>query len=207
LEYAESLPRLKILRLRREYTIIGPDETYHLPLVEKVTIRSPESRLALVKCPNAVDLTLILGSYYGITFNLPQGNWHNLRALTIETEGLHSWEDISLPQVERIQVTENWPGLLHDLAQYPDIFPALKCIWMKHFPDWDILFLMLERRNFHRDIYKSVSRIEAIKLPFAPARMILEPLSALLRGHVSSRPSNFELSFDFIAPIFFDPEM
>jgi hypothetical protein len=77
------------------------------------------------------------------------------------------------------------------LLNHPSTCPALNEIrFMQNFPDWDILFLMLEKRNFMVD--SAVSLIRRITLPCIPSGL-RTPLASLLRGSYTERPSNEEL--------------
>ena len=73
---------------------------------------------------------------------------------------------------------------------YPEHCPLLEEIKMNGFPEWDVLVLMLERRNFRTD---GTWRIGTVKLPVIPP-VLREPLSLLLEGKYARRPSNEEIS-------------
>ncbi|CAG7850495.1 SubName: Full=Uncharacterized protein {ECO:0000313/EMBL:CCA76083.1} [Serendipita indica DSM 11827] len=74
----------------------------------------------------------------------------------------------------------------------PELCPSLEEISMAQCPEWDFLFIMLERRNLLPN--SKVSRIKRLSLPAVPAYVILNPLTHLLRGQVAPRPSNQTLS-------------
>jgi hypothetical protein len=77
------------------------------------------------------------------------------------------------------------------LLNQPDECPMLNEIkFLECFPDWDILFLMLERRNFM--INSTVSLIRRITLPFIPIGF-RTPLASLLRGTYTRRPTDDDL--------------
>lgn len=86
-----------------------------------------------------------------------------------------------------------------------DAFPALERIESSRYPEWDILFLMLERRNFLPN--KSATRISTLVFPVIPSLVIVQSLAELLRGRFSNRPSNYELSLDGLTLTYTDPKM
>jgi hypothetical protein len=91
------------------------------------------------------------------------------------------------------------------LLYRPEECPALCEIKLLGFgPEWDILVMMLERRNFLRD--GRVSRIRRITLQYVPNEL-RKPLAGLLRGVYTPRPSNEELSFVASMDVFFDDQM
>jgi hypothetical protein len=71
-------------------------------------------------------------------------------------------------------------------------------------PEWDVLFTMLESRNFMTS--SSVSRICRITLPRVPYEL-RGPLASLLRGLYTKRPKNEDLSFKGIIEMLFDKKM
>lgn len=78
-----------------------------------------------------------------------------------------------------------------ELLHQPDKCPALNEIRFRHGqPDWDTLFLMLEKRNFMQN--RGISRIRTITLPFIPSEL-RAPLSLLLGGQYAERPPNKDL--------------
>ncbi|PVG04316.1 hypothetical protein CPB86DRAFT_693954 [Serendipita vermifera] len=71
-------------------------------------------------------------------------------------------------------------------------FPSLESIAFRHFPEWDIFFIMLERRNLHHS--GKVSPIEKIQLPSYYPRFLFTPMHDLICGKFPIRPSNYDLS-------------
>lgn len=70
----------------------------------------------------------------------------------------------------------------------PDFCPSLDEVhFLGHPPEWDILLIMLERRNFMTN--SAVSRIKQLKLPFVTEELS-DSLVLLLRGMLIKRPSN-----------------
>ncbi|CAG7848472.1 SubName: Full=Uncharacterized protein {ECO:0000313/EMBL:CCA74059.1} [Serendipita indica DSM 11827] len=86
----------------------------------------------------------------------------------------------------------NPTDLFIHLIYKPELCPNLEELSMSQCPEWDYLFIMLERRNLLPN--SKVSRIKKLSLPAVPAYVILNPLTHLLRGQVAPRPSNQTLS-------------
>ena len=71
--------------------------------------------------------------------------------------------------------------------------PALDEIEFEWPPEWDILFIMMERRlALSVDGVIPISQLTFIRC--APPEQMRVPLVNLLRGYIAPRPSNFELS-------------
>ena len=84
---------------------------------------------------------------------------------------------------------------------YPESCPFLRQIQLNDFVEWDILFLMLERRNFG---LVGIQRIQTLTLPFVPFEYC-QYLSCLLEGRLEplEKPSSLEVTRDLI----FDPNV
>jgi hypothetical protein len=166
-----------------------------------------------IHCPAAMRLSVTDDQRSEL---LDINTWSNLRTLLVEVPP-SSWKGISLPRVEEISVGlpyspnpgEEGSSLLEELALRIDSFPCLSRLKLQKFPEWDILFLMLERRNFHQSNSVTIlcKLIDSITLPFRPASWIAKPLIDRLGGQLSIRPTNYELSHHAIAPIYFDRDM
>ena len=88
----------------------------------------------------------------------------------------------------------------------PDICPALQELEINFVPEWDLLFLMLERRNY-LPLSQGIARIKRLALPISIASALLIPLTDILNGHFAERPSSLELSFCGIMEAYFDPNV
>ncbi|PVG04318.1 hypothetical protein CPB86DRAFT_693784 [Serendipita vermifera] len=78
------------------------------------------------------------------------------------------------------------------LATDPGIFPSLTSISSSWEPEWDIFFIMLERRNLHSR--SKVASIREIVLPSRAAEVFYRPIHDILCGKFPERPSNHSLS-------------
>jgi hypothetical protein len=172
--------------------------------------------------------------------------WANLHTIVLsmprqEAIDPLNWEAIgfSLPRVTKIRLVQvgtplpclAFAALCQEIATRPHSFPSLECI-SGGLPEWDILFIMLERRNFlplsvqppsslpHlsawpalRDVEyhgkggrtnERISRIKRLELDYLPGIRILKPLTELLGGKFTVRPSNYEVSLTSIAEEYLD---
>jgi len=79
--------------------------------------------------------------------------------------------------------------------------PLLQELHFKRDLDWDLLVLMLERRNFGG---KGVKKIHTITLPFIPLS-IHQIITLLLAGEKIERPSLESISLEATRELLFDP--
>ncbi|KIM22294.1 hypothetical protein M408DRAFT_28840 [Serendipita vermifera MAFF 305830] len=94
-------------------------------------------------------------------------------------------------------------GFLANLIIEPKICGLLHEIELDFIPEWDLLFLMLERRNFLPPLL-GVSRITTLILQSPIPPFLLAPLTYLVSGRFTERPSNLELSFCNFMEEYFD---
>ncbi|KIM33844.1 hypothetical protein M408DRAFT_325427 [Serendipita vermifera MAFF 305830] len=83
-------------------------------------------------------------------------------------------------------------SVCQQLALYPWACPALHTLTFGLCPEWDILFITVERRNIfsHQDI----SKFRSITLPVSIPAALGDHVRNLLRGRRVKRPSNYDLS-------------
>jgi len=90
----------------------------------------------------------------------------------------------SLPRLSTLSITSktfmNPQGnlLCVQLIYNPEYCPVLQQIYFSDFIEWDILFLMLQRRNYGKVPVKKISRVA---VPYVPA-FLRQPLGCLLEG-------------------------
>ncbi|KIM23560.1 hypothetical protein M408DRAFT_27783 [Serendipita vermifera MAFF 305830] len=132
-----------------------------------------------------------------------QGSYSELKFPTIHL--------VSFPSLTKIAIfgsvalsNSQATFLCLSLLYQPEACPQLREFELYSFPEWDCLFLMLETRNFHQN--HLLSRISKIKLPFVLYHL-RTPLSRLLRGQFTPRPSNYELSIYATKEALFDASM
>ncbi|PVF97155.1 hypothetical protein CPB86DRAFT_874328 [Serendipita vermifera] len=91
-----------------------------------------------------------------------------------------------------LSITEHFTRFCRDLSLSPHNHPYLESISSSHIPEWDILFIMLERRNLC--FLLGVSPIRKLELPNRIPKGVFDSLHCLLECKTPQRPSNFDLS-------------
>jgi F-box-like len=91
------------------------------------------------------------------------------------------------------------------IAASPDTCPALHTLSFGQFPDLDILFIMLERRNLYS--HSTRARIRKLGLPTRMSLSNFKIVRELLRGRIVERQSNFEASLQSNIDMFLDRDM
>jgi hypothetical protein len=184
-----------------------------LTSVNRIMIDGMSSILTSCTYPNAQYLTItnlrdpdVWRTVYAPGI-FSSGAWSNLICLEIGSQET-KWCEIYLPSVKKIVVGERsryekaiTNSFVKDLASQPDMFPALHHIGLRFVPEWDLLFILLESRNFSAN--SKASPITTISLPSFPSFDIVYPLVNRLKKKLTRRPSNFELSLLSIADIYF----
>lgn len=221
LPYIQSLQQLATLSVGTFLDQPEPLPITELSAVESVNISgSCVPILTALSCPSILKLTIhpidaIEERFFFQPIRLHPTKWLNLRTIEINSDDA-MWDRISLPGVEEITFGSNsglWspdpshisPSLLKELACNSSAFPSLKYLGIRNAPNWDILLLMLERRNF-LDSNESTT-ITKLGLPIFPAPMILRPLVDRLRRKLTDRSSNFDISLQSVAKGYFDTEL
>jgi hypothetical protein len=187
------LPSLQSLIAWGHHTL----EYFELPnlLTLDLVFLQDSTRLNMVRFPCLRKLTIRQSS--DLDLHLKPSDYPELRMLTIIHQNFR-WELSSLPKLVSItldsSVSNQHSGTLLCAALLfrPEYCPALQQISFSQPVEWEMLFLMLERRNRGTEY---VSRIDVVDLPFIPF-MLRRPLRLLLEGRSAERPSNLELSFE-----------
>jgi hypothetical protein len=89
------------------------------------------------------------------------------------------------------------------LLYYPTLCPSLQELHFEECLEWDLLFLMLERRNFGLE---GVNRIHTVTLRYIPS-FIYQTLTLLLAGEKEETPSLDSISLETTREVLFDPTM
>jgi hypothetical protein len=147
--------------------------------------------------------TLTSGKLQMCDFN----QWSELHSLELRvSRRVLLMENFSPKRLRRLVFDSAYDSttLCHYLAQYPYSCPELDDLELHAIPEWDIFFIMLERRNLSK---YPVSPLRWIRLPDRCPRYLLAPIRQLLR-HVSPlRPSYYELSSHTAQKAVQDPNM
>ncbi|KAG8796621.1 hypothetical protein FRC16_009604 [Serendipita sp. 398] len=109
------------------------------------------------------------------------------------------WSNDHLHNLQKIRfngtTTSTWDYTTQfccDLALYPEAMPCLDSLTFHHeFPELDIVFILLERYNFRKQL--GSSRIRQLSLR-GPSDLIA-PLKKICNGKFTDRPSNHEISW------------
>jgi hypothetical protein len=91
--------------------------------------------------------------------------------------------------------------LCMELLYNPEGCPSLQELHFKMGLEWDILVLMLERRNFG---LKGVKKIHTVTVRYLPS-FISPTLTLLLAGEKAERPSLESISLEATREVLFDP--
>ena len=152
---------------------IDPDEFYNL------------ERLHHLYYPELAHLTLEL-TVVSPVFGVPL--LRSLRGVIIKSEEL---------------LDQNATNFCLSMLYFPDSCSLLEEVELSGFVEWDILVLMLERRNF---IPTGVERIHTLRLPLRPPHLE-NVISSLLDGKFTERPPNEDLSTEGIREVLCSAEV
>ncbi|PVG04120.1 hypothetical protein CPB86DRAFT_689696, partial [Serendipita vermifera] len=92
-----------------------------------------------------------------------------------------------------------------NLALHPDFCPSLEELSMSGCPEWDVFFIMLERRLMCS--INGSKAFKAITLPNLIPQSIMHYMCEILQGKLPDRPSNFDLSLFGKVELLLDREM
>ncbi|KAG8865714.1 hypothetical protein FRC20_009566 [Serendipita sp. 405] len=133
----------------------------------------------------------------------PEVGSHSLLSLNT---ALSPWIFGNFPHLRRVSFSRymlDWDRFFIPLIQYPHMCPNLDHIEFRTYPPWDLLFLMLERRNLSAPT--RISPIKTLIFPYSLPFVLLYPLSQLLGGRETIRPSNYDLSVIGMKEVYMDP--
>jgi hypothetical protein len=137
-------------------------------------------------------------------FMIDLNAWLALESIHIASNHAHwiQWEKASLAFLRRVSFQTYYPydfttgdaatSFIRDIARRPDSYPSLEEIGLYECPEWDILMIMLERRNLLTSPH--IQRIKKLSLRDTCPTNIYQIIRTLLRGKWAERPSNWELS-------------
>jgi hypothetical protein len=207
-----ALPSIETLSIIGRSSIIS---SFSYPNSHHLCLRESQEFIGLGHATGYESLTNLVDSKTG----MPLDNWTNLTHLDIADPNA-DWSGISLPAVATITIGFRQGGeptsrlssssLLAILASKSDTFPSLQKLRMRCIPEWDLLFIMLERRNFsanNPNSEASSTSITCLDLPGLPPPFILQPLISRLRRRLTKRPSNYDLSLQSLVETYFNPEL
>lgn len=183
------------------------------PSLRELSVNSQDFMFTQLYSPSLEYLNLSLDRSDDIKQELSLEGWPKLQKLIIDVANI-SLRNAIHQNLRDIQLKSSFPDDLpdtsytsfcRDVALYPSNLPSLRSIELGQIPEWDILFLMLEHKNFCRE--PGVVRIARIDLPDSCPERLLRPLRHLLGGVYTERPSNLDLSVVGNEDIIFDTSM
>ncbi|KAG8838727.1 hypothetical protein FRC20_006240 [Serendipita sp. 405] len=229
LNLLERMRNLASLELKGTFASIE-NQGMVLPSVEDLSLSNQEL-LAFVEFPNVTELYIATKSEF--TDSIPPLNTPRLRKLSLHSrlasmlrqdapQDLHSltWIDpgggcasvsrhlnsLVVLKFDHASPRRECNDLCELILRYPYSCRSLTTVEMRAYPEWDILFHMLLRRNFLTG--QGVARITTLKLPGYPGISLLEPLAELLAGRFPRNlPPVSELSLGAVDGPYFDVDV
>lgn len=184
---------LEYLELSIPLSIISPlVSSMECPKLVSLELRSPtndwEPQSSLYTFPpNA------LPSLFSIEWGLTGLRWDVTKFTSLK---IIQFREEDLNQVSEFCV---------NMILHPKDCPALEQLQFAQYPEWDLLFIMLERRNFLPDT--SISAIKLVSMPSSMNFRNRRFLTDVLRGRFAHRMSNEELSLPAIGRLYFDSDV
>jgi hypothetical protein len=220
ISYAESLRGLSVIHLNLNGILDPPSEQQAGQATHISDFKSDEVKFSgfsevFTQCSGREASKLNVsfrGAVSTIRTIFNPNLWINLRTLEFGTHP-RDWSGISLPYVRKLtladSVTSSDPtaisSLCKELASDTTTFPSLETLETISVPEWDILMLMLERRNCRLD--HNATRIESLLLGTIPPLFILRPLTQVLRGELPIYDSLEEMSLYGISKVYHNPSV
>ncbi|CCA76915.1 hypothetical protein PIIN_10898 [Serendipita indica DSM 11827] len=205
----DKLKELRKMHLFDCGSIFEPNTTRHMlvcPKLETVRISGSIASLNILASSSTSEL-----DYGHITLEsspiieITGRDWPSLRSLRLSMDstptlcGLDSLRQLSLWSQSLVST------MILYLAMHPSELPLLDTLGLYACPEWDILFIMLEKRLLTQTY--GIKPLENLIFDRAILATIKNSLASLLAGHILPRPSNYELSMQGNLDIFLDTNM
>ncbi|KAG8808805.1 hypothetical protein FRC17_003768, partial [Serendipita sp. 399] len=218
LEVINTLPNLRTFSLDA-VKIEAVDRLFRLQSVylEAITLHIPAplicDTLKVLRCPNLVNLELEYdgGEPFTPDVQLRLDTDGQYPALYVLEWGLRGviWHVTSLPSLRIVKFKDLTLQHVSDfcvsIILRPHDCPSLEQIEFLQYPEWDLLYIMLERRNFLRDA--RISPIRLVSMPSSIGLALRQPLNSLLRGRFANRCSNQDVSLVAITEVYSDSSL
>lgn len=169
--------------------------------LHRMSLISPPPALRRLSCSTVEDLTLYPPTSWiqqRVNDKVSPNEWPQLRQIRASCE-LLAWTDLRLRHLRDITLYSGdgifghcATELCREIILHPTNFPSLEYICMDTCPQWDIFFILLERRNIYTT--SGISRLRHIGLPSISPTRLHQPITELLGGRLPERPSNYDLS-------------
>lgn len=209
-----SLQMLNLLNLMLPEDIFNDFKIKSSSLIRcKVTIESGHAVEPLhdwLECPELSSLHLSLGEddLEGIIIShvldiLPESN-PKIKGLYLSG---HRLGGKMFQSLESLTLTDNMAitQLFFRLINTPEQLPMLEHVGLLAPLDWQLLFRMLERRNFLPR--NDINMTKTLCFPSTISLTLLRPLTKLLLGHFTTRPEKQDISFDSLSDIYLEKNM
>jgi hypothetical protein len=182
-----SSPSLKHLFIRDDFE-----------LIDNPALENPYS--PIVPAEEHVDLR-VWPSLETISLYKSWVRWGEHSLTSLRSVTIWGSEDDS----DSVKSADNVTYFVREMARRPHSYPALEDLHFGRCPEWDILLIMLERRNLLTS--SNIKRIKKVSLPTLLPHWIYQAIGDLLRCKWPDRPSNRESSMSGNAKIILNSNM
>ncbi|CAG8725215.1 11443_t:CDS:1, partial [Acaulospora colombiana] len=171
-------------------------ESIELPPCDFLEFISAESSILQFSNRKTCRLHIADYSCKRISGNLCDQDWPCLEVLTAPVF-LISKLQAGFPHLREINLEDmgtegSVTEFFCQVALHPDLCPVLEALSIDECPEWDIFFIMLERRLFLGA--DRATAFKSITFSFGTPLSILPHIHEILQGRLPNRPSNFDLS-------------
>jgi hypothetical protein len=205
-KYIESLHNLRSLKLITKNASVINEWTPNLNsgTLCEVELTAPSTLRKIFATPSTRSLTLTSSTVPGPIDELIEPRSDQTANVTSLSLHKFLFNSKTFTALRKLTIEGHRYASRHLMTMIasPSQCPLLEEFCIQDTPEWDLVFLMLERRNIRPHI--SVSPIRALTVPVLPGPSIMKPLVALLGCRSIARPSNTELSSQGFRDIFFD---
>ncbi|KIM21773.1 hypothetical protein M408DRAFT_301075 [Serendipita vermifera MAFF 305830] len=142
---------------------------------------------------------------------IPDTSMPNLTTLILTVEYRLAWDLNTFPRLKRLGLAGNPSAamaadIFEELALQPSQCPLLEEIELRGaYAEWDLLLLMLERRNLINK--PGISRIHSFQLDHSISYKLLRPIVELLGGKYPHRDSLAEYSSTAVGKLVWDKKL
>ncbi|KAG8835533.1 hypothetical protein FRC17_002762 [Serendipita sp. 399] len=209
----EQLQHIQDLSVFFSSSMVILKESIHFKSLKRLrlSLESPFD-LSFMESPILMDIYTFVrahttsSTFLPISYLIPTSSFSTLISINVPRLPAHLRLE-SLPLLRRLhfgwEVTKAWGcDLLEQLIYVPTICPNLELIDISStLVEWDIVLLMLIRRNFLHD--KAVSRVQAMGFRYPLPIQLAWPISNLLRSRLVPGLELGEISLERVVEILF----
>ena len=201
---------LAFVEIRPDYNIPIESSSLEVLDLEGDNVRPLDKLVSFIECPPILKLKFQDDMFWVRVSERDKFSIAIHNTMRLETSA--QWEISKFTALRRLHILEGFSddpspnAVMIPLICDPHICPLLREVEFGFLPEWDLLFLMLERRNYLPHSL-DIARIETLVLPSPIPPVLLAPLTEILSGRFIERPSNLELSFHGFMNAYFDASM